>query len=210
MRHTRGCGTGRPAAYFVLHRIGFFVPRFLRTHAVGSYPTFSLSPPDTSLARTPTADAMSRPSGYLFSVTLSVTTALPVVPRLGRKRERPVTFRPAKPTRRRSSTGILPCGVRTFLSEFDRRGITRALGSKNSERRLGSETKEGQLRSPPDPRQARHQRTSCTVGSQTAEEGGTSGREGEQQRLVVEPDNPAALITLRQLLALPGVRLDFA
>ena len=26
MRHTRGYGTGRPAAYFALHRTGFFVP----------------------------------------------------------------------------------------------------------------------------------------------------------------------------------------
>ena len=26
VRHTRGYGTGRPAAYFALHQTGFFVP----------------------------------------------------------------------------------------------------------------------------------------------------------------------------------------
>jgi len=44
MRHTRGCWTGRPAAYFALHRIGFFVPPASRRGAVGFYPTFSPSP----------------------------------------------------------------------------------------------------------------------------------------------------------------------
>src|SRR6185436_19940770 len=44
---------------------------------------------------------------------------------------------------------VLPCGVRTFLSEcfnFNGRGITRALGSKNSERRPGPETKAAKMR----------------------------------------------------------------
>jgi len=63
MRHTRGYWTGRPATYFALHRKGFFVPPRSRGGAVGSYPTFSLSPgvaPEGA------------PPGYLFSVTLSV------------------------------------------------------------------------------------------------------------------------------------------
>ena len=63
MRHTRGYWTGRPATYFALHRKGFFVPPRSRGGAVGSYPTFSLSPGATSEDATP---------GYLFSVTLSV------------------------------------------------------------------------------------------------------------------------------------------
>src|SRR5258708_5053097 len=67
MRHTREYSTGRRLPYFVLHRIGFFVPPRLRGGAVGSYPTFSLSPHQGSLARTP--------AGYLFSVTLSVAAA---------------------------------------------------------------------------------------------------------------------------------------
>ncbi len=41
VRLTRGYRTGRPAAYSVLHRIGFFEPRPLPARAVGSYPTFS-------------------------------------------------------------------------------------------------------------------------------------------------------------------------
>jgi hypothetical protein len=65
-----------------------------------------------------------------------------VAPRLEQKRVQPVALRPAKLARRRFSPGILPGGVRTFLSELlNGRGVTRALGSKNSERQSGSETK---------------------------------------------------------------------
>jgi len=63
MRHTRGYWTGRPATYFALHRKGFFEPPRSRGGAVGSYPTFSLSPG---------AAREGAPPGYLFSVTLSV------------------------------------------------------------------------------------------------------------------------------------------
>jgi len=63
MRHTRGYRAGRPATYFALHRKGFFVPPRSRGGAVGSYPTFSLSPG---------AAPGGAPPGYLFSVTLSV------------------------------------------------------------------------------------------------------------------------------------------
>jgi len=38
MRHTRDYSTGRRVPYFVLHRIGFFVPLPLRANAVGPLP----------------------------------------------------------------------------------------------------------------------------------------------------------------------------
>jgi len=104
VRHTRGYWTGRPAAYFVLHRIGFFVPPPLQANAVGSYSTFSLWP-----------SRRRRRDGYLFSVTLSITAAWPAMPRLeGRVKHRCFT--------RPLSAGILPDGVRTFLSKLNERG----------------------------------------------------------------------------------------
>ncbi len=64
MRHTRDYWTGRPVSYFVLHRMGFFVPPASRRGAVGSYPTFS-----------PLPGVPEGPPGGLFSVTLSVAAA---------------------------------------------------------------------------------------------------------------------------------------
>jgi hypothetical protein len=54
-------------------------------------------------------------------------------------------LRPVAAARRRFSTGILPDGVRTFLSKFQIRArrLGRALGSKNSERRSGPEAEIG-------------------------------------------------------------------
>ena len=51
----------------------------------------------------------------------------------------PLPFTP----RRGGSCSILPCGVRTFLSELSKTGagLARALGSKNSERPPGPEAK---------------------------------------------------------------------
>jgi len=40
MRHTRGYRTGRPAAYFALHRMGFFVPPSSRTTRWALTPPF--------------------------------------------------------------------------------------------------------------------------------------------------------------------------
>ena len=40
MRHTRDCWTGRPAAYFALHRIGFFLPPSLLTARWALTPPF--------------------------------------------------------------------------------------------------------------------------------------------------------------------------
>ncbi len=115
MRHTRGCGTGRPAAYFALHRIGFFVPSALRRDAAGSYPAFSPSPSARVLRR--------RGGLFVFCDTVRQRGIWPALPRLERKRIRPARRscdRAAEPARQRFSTGIPPGGVRTFLSEIQR------------------------------------------------------------------------------------------
>jgi hypothetical protein len=56
-----------------------------------------------------------------------------------------MALRPVAAARRRFSTGILPDGVRTFLSKFQIRArrLGRTLGSKNSERRSGPEAEIG-------------------------------------------------------------------
>lgn len=55
----------------------------------------------------------------MFSVTLSVTRGMwPAVPRLEQKRVCAVTLRPANTARQRFLPGILPGGVRTFLSKL--------------------------------------------------------------------------------------------
>ena len=119
MRHTRGCWTGRPAAYFALHRIGFFVPSASRRNAVGSYPTFSPLPGGC-------------PPGGVFSVTLSVATGYgPWRPGLSRS----VSMRWScdRPTRRDNVSCRESCPVVSGLSSrsCNGRGVTRALGSKN-------------------------------------------------------------------------------
>jgi hypothetical protein len=134
MRHTRSYWTGRPAAYFVLHRIGFFVPPSLQTTRWALTPPFHYDRTGVGEPSLP---------GYLFSVTLSVAAASPAAPRLERSIRVAIKDCSANPSR--LSTGILPDGVRTFLSKFNRHGVTRTLGSKNSERRSDSETKAGRF-----------------------------------------------------------------
>jgi len=81
MRHTRGCRAGSPAAYFALHRIGFFVPLASRRGAVGSCPTFSPSP---RVRAFPAFRRRGATRGCLFSVTLSVNAGYgPRCPGLG-------------------------------------------------------------------------------------------------------------------------------
>src|SRR5690349_5337537 len=67
-----------------------------------------------------------------------------------------MALRPVAAARRRFSTGILPDGVRTFLSKFQIRArrLRRALGSKNSERRSGPEAEIGKPANPPVATQA--------------------------------------------------------
>ena len=64
MRHTRGCGTGRPAAYFALHQTGFFLPPASPLARWALTPPFHPYPERAALRRF-------EPGG-LFSVTLSV------------------------------------------------------------------------------------------------------------------------------------------
>ena len=69
--------------------------------------------------------------GGLFSVTLSVTRGMwPAVPRLEQKRVCAVVLRPADTARQRFLPGILPGGVRTFLSKLQRAWRYPRLGIK--------------------------------------------------------------------------------
>ncbi len=96
MRHTRGLRAGHPATYFALHRTGFFVPPALLRDAVGSYPTFSPLPDRKTVTRSPVW-------WFVFCDTL--------------RRSRLDARRPhLPPPCGLGSCGVLPCGVRTFLS----------------------------------------------------------------------------------------------
>ena len=64
VRHTRGYGTGRPAAYFALHQTGFFLPPTSPLARWALTPPFHPYPVGPALRRI-------KPGG-LFSVTLSV------------------------------------------------------------------------------------------------------------------------------------------
>ena len=79
-------GQAARAPCFVLHRMGFVVPRGLRTGRWALTPPFHPDP----------RRALRLDSGGLFSVTLSIAP----------------DFRPAPP---RLLRGMLPVGVRTFL-----------------------------------------------------------------------------------------------
>jgi hypothetical protein len=101
MRHTRGCWTGRPAAYFALHRTGFALPPPLLAAR------WALTPPfhhHRAVAREAVCFLWHCPS-----------------PRLETRRLRsPCGWR-----------SVLPCGVRTFLSEDSNgRGCCPRLGIK--------------------------------------------------------------------------------
>ena len=86
---------GPPGSLFCLAPDWVCPASFVTSGAVGSYPTIS------PLPRVP----LSETRGGIFSATLSVTPSLPDAPPLSR--------------------GILPCGVRTFLSSFARQANAR-------------------------------------------------------------------------------------
>ena len=167
MRHTRDSRTGRPVPYFVLHRIGFSLPSASLPARWALTPPFHPYPAEVTVRVkvkvdfspfTPPFHSHSPPGG-IFSVALSVTAASPAVPRLEQKRFRPAALRPTGPARQRFLPGILPKGVRTFLSEPPARpGLPRnagALGAalpapsgcfQRTERRSGPKTKPGMLK----------------------------------------------------------------
>lgn len=126
MRHTRGYGTGRPAAYFALHRIGFFLPPSLLTARWALTPPFHYD-------RRSSGDARRL---LVLCDTIRRRRMWPAAPRLEQKRIRPASLRTTEPARQRFSTGILPGGVRTFLSKFQERA--RRLGPHLGIKELGA------------------------------------------------------------------------
>ena len=130
MRHTRGCRTGRPAAYFALHRIGFFVPPASRRGAVGPCPTFSPSPRRLRVFR------RRRARGCLFSVTLSVNAGCgPCCPGLGGSVSGRRRARLAARARRAGATTFLAGNPALRCPDFPLEA------AKNSERRSSPKAK---------------------------------------------------------------------
>jgi hypothetical protein len=93
MRHTRDYWTGRPVSYFALHRKGFFMPSRSRATRWALTPPFHPYPDRARLAASRTGRYILCDTIRHYALKRSARTWLP-------------------------SCGILPDGVRTFLSKL--------------------------------------------------------------------------------------------